>query len=153
MSNSATAVANSFIARAKKEELRITHLKLQKLTYLVQGWHLAMFDKPAFEDKVYAWQYGPIIRNVYMEFNHNGFLPIVNECRKYDNTVDYIEGKDMKTVFDFVWKIYADKDAFHLSALTHAQGTPWDQTRKKREQIITQDLIKQHFKEIIEKGE
>ena len=150
MVNSAIAVANSIIARGRKEGIHITHLKLQKLVYLVQGWHLDMFDKPAFEEDLYVWQYGPVIETVYAAFRHNGSLPIVDEhpkpglgCKVY-----YAKGKDMKTALDFVWKIYARKDALLLSAMSHAKGTPWAQAKKRKQRVIDKELIKEHFRAI-----
>ena len=47
-------VADYFLNRADKEEDGdiITNLKLQKLVYYAQGFHLAMFGKPFFENPI-----------------------------------------------------------------------------------------------------
>ena len=36
----------------------MTNLKLQKLLYYMQGFHLAVFDTPLFDEDIEAWQYG-----------------------------------------------------------------------------------------------
>ena len=43
----------------------LTHLKIQKLLYYADGINLAITGKPLFEDKIYAWPHGPVIKNVY----------------------------------------------------------------------------------------
>ena len=34
----------------------MTHLRLQKLLYFAQGWNLARYGKPLFDDEIEAWQ-------------------------------------------------------------------------------------------------
>ena len=38
----------------------ISNLKLQKLLYYVQGFHLAIENEPLFMEDIQAWQYGPV---------------------------------------------------------------------------------------------
>ena len=40
-------------------------MKLQKLLYCVQGWHLARFGEPLFDAPIEAWRDGPVIRSVW----------------------------------------------------------------------------------------
>jgi uncharacterized phage-associated protein len=40
----------------------LTHLKLQKLVYYAQGFHLGLFDKPLFEEPIEAWAHGPVVQ-------------------------------------------------------------------------------------------
>jgi uncharacterized phage-associated protein len=70
-------VAYYIIAYANSKNERITHLKLQKILYYLQGIIAATYDGfMLFEDTVYAWPYGPVVRNVYYELCSNGSLPI-----------------------------------------------------------------------------
>ena len=43
----------------------ISNLKLQKLLYYVQGFHLASFGRALFEEDMIAWTYGPVVPEVY----------------------------------------------------------------------------------------
>src|ERR1700691_5661883 len=43
----------------------ITHLKVQKLVYYAQGWALAYFDKPFFDEAMEAWVHGPVTPTVW----------------------------------------------------------------------------------------
>lgn len=49
----------------------ITQLKLQKLMYIAQGIHLALYDKPLLKEEIEAWQHGPVVRELYNEFKGN----------------------------------------------------------------------------------
>ena len=60
------AVANKILAygaSATNGEL-VSNLKLQKLLYYVQGFHLAVFGEPLFEEEIEAWMYGPVVPSV-----------------------------------------------------------------------------------------
>lgn len=51
MAYSATAVANAFIEKATKGELsELTPMKLQKLLFYVQSWHLRLYNEPLIDD-------------------------------------------------------------------------------------------------------
>jgi uncharacterized phage-associated protein len=50
----------------------ISNMKLQKLLYYQQGFHLAYFGKPLFEEDIEAWMYGPVVPSVYSHFKTEG---------------------------------------------------------------------------------
>jgi uncharacterized phage-associated protein len=52
--NSAVAVASWLIEKNQSDPSRLSHLKLQKLLYFAQGWHLAILGPPFFGDSIYA---------------------------------------------------------------------------------------------------
>ena len=55
MTTSVHAIADYFISKVDREAGDdITHLKLQKLIYYAQAWHLAMYDKLLFGNKLEA---------------------------------------------------------------------------------------------------
>ena len=60
-------VANAFILR-HGSDIDITNLVLNKLVYFAQVESLRATGKPLFEDKIEAWSYGPVERNVYFTF-------------------------------------------------------------------------------------
>ncbi|PSL54601.1 putative phage-associated protein [Saccharothrix carnea] len=45
-------------------------MKLQKLLYYAQAWHLARYDEPLFNARIEAWRRGPVVPEVY--FRHQG---------------------------------------------------------------------------------
>lgn len=70
-------IANYFLAldftrRSKKDVtgLDISPLKLQKLLYYAQGYYLASFGKPLFEESFLKWENGPVVESVFHQFSH-----------------------------------------------------------------------------------
>lgn len=43
----------------------MTHMKLQRLVYYSQAWHLVWEDKPLFAERIEAWAGGPVIPVLY----------------------------------------------------------------------------------------
>ena len=43
----------------------IDHLKLQKLLFYVDAWHLAFFDQPLVDEDFRAWVHGPVLTSVW----------------------------------------------------------------------------------------
>ena len=100
----------------------LTNLKLQKLLYYEQGFHLAYFGSPLFDEKIEAWQYGPVVPDVYNHFKHYGKNVIEpEECGVQ------ITGKEECALFDEVYSVYGKYSAFGLMNMTHSE-TPWAST-------------------------
>ncbi len=76
---SALDLSSFIIQEAKKEGASITHLKLQKILYYVQGEYLAKYKEPLFPEEIEAWRYGPVVRAVYYKYVSNGALPLKME--------------------------------------------------------------------------
>ena len=64
-------VANAFILR-HGSDIDITNLVLNKLVYFAQVESLRETGKPLFEDKIEAWSYGPVEKDVYYTFQKYG---------------------------------------------------------------------------------
>lgn len=43
----------------------VSTMKLQKICYFVQGWHLVINDYPMFAEDFHAWKYGPVCPELY----------------------------------------------------------------------------------------
>lgn len=48
----------------------LTSLKLQKLCYYAQGYHLAFHHKPLFSDPIEAWEDGPAVPKLHQTYLH-----------------------------------------------------------------------------------
>ena len=58
-------VSNYLTNKAIDQNRPLTVMQALKLTYLAQGYHLSLEDKPFFKEQVEAWKYGPVIRELY----------------------------------------------------------------------------------------
>ncbi len=109
----------------------MSQLKLQKLLYYIDAWHLAFFDQPLFEESFEAWLHGPVLRSVWGEYRDVSVL--YNEIApSSDNIINELAGKlsvEQLEVISDVLAEYGDKTAYHLECLTHAEA-PWIEARK-----------------------
>ena len=69
-------VANLFLHWANTAGDLISNLKMQKLLYYAQAWHLVNFRQRLFSDPIEAWDLGPVIRSVYSKYRKHGYGPI-----------------------------------------------------------------------------
>lgn len=124
-STNAHAVAQWFLWRAAQEERTrpISNLKLQKLVYYAQAWHLALVATPLFDDSIEAWVHGPVVRSVYFDYRNFSYGPITTKIS--NNPID----DDIHDHLEEVWDIYGGYDAKYLEALTH-QEAPWQIARE-----------------------
>lgn len=131
---SAKAIANMFIEKAKETGLRdLSPMKLQKLVYYAHGWHLAFADAPLIDDEVEAWEFGPVVVDLYHAFKKNGMSHIEEPAteltfkEKFDIATPLIDPDDegARGVIEEVWRVYSQYTSIQLSNMTHAPGTPW----------------------------
>lgn len=61
----AKRVADYIIAFAHEHGDPVSNLKLQKLLYYAQAWHLALHDNPLFDERIEASVHGPAVPPVY----------------------------------------------------------------------------------------
>lgn len=123
----------------------ISNMKLQKMLYYLQGFHLAFFDCPLFEEEIEAWQYGPVVPSVYEEFKSNGSNGI-----KFNDDVELITlSDDQQQLFNTVYENYIQFSAYGLMNKTHDES-PWKDTPTGKGNVITHDKMQRFFKTRIE---
>lgn len=74
--SNACEVANFFVSRFQQAGDPLTNMKLQKLLYYAQGWHLALKGDALFDERIEAWPHGPVVPPVYGTFKHYRWNPI-----------------------------------------------------------------------------
>lgn len=132
----------------------LSHLKLQKLVYLAYKEYLIKCNKKLFDEKIVAYQYGPVVEEVYQKFKKYG-PDIINE----DEETKYIlkdihlpqalgrmmlakDSEDIIPILLRVIKEYEDLSAGELVELTHKDKGPWKTVYKPQLNcIITDEII------------
>lgn len=117
----------------------ITPLKLQKLLYYIQGMALRIYGKPAFTNNISAWQYGPVVEEVYQQYK--GRNPISTP------KIDYEVCDGLKKIIELVVSSYGQIEAGSLIDLTHDED-PW--INSVNSGTISIDLIKEYFNKVYE---
>jgi uncharacterized phage-associated protein len=142
MTYDARQVANWFVKRARDDGKVLSIMSLLKLVYFAHGWKLALHGKPLFSNRIEAWQYGPVVPDVYNEFRSQG-VDVKKVATEYKHEFD-LKSQD---VLGQVYKVYGKLPPFQLSELTHVKGGPWHVAREIDGWYaqIPDDLIAQHF--------
>ena len=162
---SATAVANDFLKIASEKGDALTSMKLQKLVFYAHGWHLAIAGKPLIFNRIEAWDYGPVIPDLYQDFKKYGNGPITEPARKcvvcdrkayltvptLEDSPENSEREDAQKIIERVWELYGTFTAAKLSNATHAPGTNWEQVYKsgQRSILIPDQIIKSYFESLV----
>ena len=143
MSYSVLNIANKIIASTNTEQGEtISNLKLQKLLYYMQGFFIAVFDKKLFENEIEAWQYGPVVREMYEHFKEFGSGTITLKADV--EILDLSEAESQ--LFNDVMEEYGQFSAIKLMNMTHEE-LPWKNVFNKNPQgEISYDLLSEYFK-------
>ena len=134
-------IANKILVKASNSEVEelICNLKLQKMLYYMQGFHLAYFEKPLFDDDIEAWMYGPVVPKVYDAFKSNG-----NAGIQYQGDVIKLTDKE-EVLFNEVYRVYGAYSAIGLMNLTHSE-MPWKSTPTGLGSVIEKEKMMTYFK-------
>ena len=148
MSYNAIDIAHKILKKATEDDNGelITNMKLQKMLYYMQGFHLAFFDTPLFDEEIEAWMYGPVVPVVFEEYRQYGKSGI-----EYNDEVLILDQNDKEeNLFNKVYDVYAKYSAYGLMDLTHNEK-PWKITQHGKGCVIPKHLIKSYFKTRIRK--
>ena len=152
-------VCRHIINYSNDKNYEISNLKLQKLLYVVQGFFLVDKDKACFDEKIQAWDFGPVVPEAYREYKIYGAINIPTITRYFslnkENLFEseYIEYKDNtiidddKTTINEVVDSLSKVSALGLMKWTHEQD-PWKKAYKRGENNeISLEDIKEWFKQ------
>lgn len=141
---SALDVAKYIIFYCKKNGYFVSNLKLQKLLYFVQAQFLVTLGTSAFAEDIEAWDFGPVVPEVYRYFKIWGNSEIPN---MFANEADMkILKKDQK-IIDEILNECAPCSANTLVKITHHQK-PWINAYQRYcNNVITQKSIKEYFED------
>lgn len=152
MSYSAYAVANAFVQRALEGKIsNLSPMKLQKLMFFAQAWHLKLKDEPFLDDNFARWSYGPVIPSIYHEFKAYGSNPIQRMATtlsmdnfKMSMHEPIIPAHDANSwaLVDAIITKYGAINANQLSLMTHQAGSAWAIGGSGDGSVITAEQIK-----------
>lgn len=139
------------IARYILTRRKCTHLELEKLVYLSYADFICKFDDRLFEDTIYAFKYGPVVKSIYDKYK--GSREIESEECMLPDSAGYSASKSrilflpdgfkrLVSIDDTLQK-YGKYTSRELVDITHAEGSPWRRTDSTKPfEIICDDIIK-----------
>ncbi|WP_081301800.1 Panacea domain-containing protein [Campylobacter fetus] len=127
----------------------VTRLKLLKLLYYVQGYHLAMFKQEVFKEEIQAWKHGPVVKEVYDWVKNKEDKDLNKELlsNKDLNSLN-LHDQQLELITD-VLKLYNKYSAYGLRDKTHKEE-PWLLTYEEgKNNIITKESLTTFFTPLI----
>lgn len=126
----------------------MTHLKLQKLIYYAQGFHLALFQgRPLFNESIEAWKHGPVVNAMWGQYAGMGSNSIPPDPTFDPDTV--LSG-GQKQLLNDVWNAYGQFSAWKLRDMSH-QEPPWVNAYvADRNEVISHESLQEYFATRIE---
>ena len=130
---------------------RVTTMKLQKLLYYCQGWHLAWEAEKLYDAEIQAWANGPVVREIY-DLHRGRYTVEPPWPDKGDPTALH---EDESTTVDAVLEAYGDWTPEQLSQTTHREP-PWREARKglpataRSIRTIDTDIMQDYFIGLLE---
>ncbi len=132
-------ICEYIVLLSMQREKQITNLRLQKVLYYVQGYFLKLFEYPAFNEDIQAWQYGPVVPEAYYDYCIFGNRPLKTNTDWQDICIETKEKKIINKVFERC----CDISIGQLVEQTHNED-PWKNTKKLKE-TIPLELINDYF--------
>lgn len=140
------AIVDYFIYVANDTGSFISNLKLQKLVYYAQAWHLGIYDTPLFDDDFEAWVHGPVIPLLFHKYKEFGWKPILKEVQKPEFP------PQLEEFLEDITEVYFIREGLELEMMTTRED-PWIYARKglardeSSHAIITKESMRSYYKE------
>lgn len=118
----------------------ISNMQLQKILYYIQREFLKN-DRIAFADDIQAWQFGPVVPNVYYTFCGFGAMPI-----SVSNKPIIKMNEQDRRIVDHIVESKRILDPWDLVKETHRADGAWAETYqdgKGNYSVISKERIKQ----------
>lgn len=161
-------VAKYTVLRLQQLGASISPLKLQKLLYYIQAWHMVYFNHNSlFSTEPEAWVNGPAYRVIYDEYKSVGiydqitpaffnltFKTLGDEVKKLHDEMDLQD--EQWNFLEAIYKHYGTMGHDRLVMLTHSEK-PWNEARKGLSPIeysdnkISLELMYSYYKGLLEK--
>ena len=115
-------VANYLLCVAREHGDYLTPLKLQKLMFYADAWHMVTSGDELIPEGFEAWVHGPVLRSVYSRFQHYRWNPITEEVQCPSFAAQLVE------FLNELYRVFGRFSAYELEQLTH-QEEPWQKAR------------------------
>ncbi len=139
-------VSSYIIFSSKLNNNGVSNLRLQKLLYYVQAEFLLEQGVGAFKEEIEAWDFGPVVPEVYHMYKMFGREDIVYPLDMFIDSVDKIEQNDRK-IIDDVLNRSKNIPTMELVNMTH-QEEPWIDAYNRgagSTNIISKEKILEYF--------
>lgn len=124
----------------------VTNLALQKILYIAHMIYLGKHGAPLVDEDFEAWDYGPVIPELYQRVKGFGANPVRNVFHSVDlPDCDSPEYEYIKKTVEAL----AEAKSSQLVAFTHRDGSAWSKvySAHRRGIVISKQLISEEYHE------
>ena len=119
-------IAKYIIRWCDKNKLRITNLQLQKILFFIQKESIRRRGYGIFSNRIEAWQYGPVVPDVFYQFAGFGAMKLV----LYEDLFSDVSPKDIiddqsKEIIEGILREYIHVSPWDLVAKSHVSNGAW----------------------------
>ena len=139
----ARQIANEFIRRGLAEGRPLTPLHIQKLVYFAHARFLVFHKRPLVYQDFRAWQYGPVVRDVYDALKSYRARAVTESISSSEEEQEPLQ--DHGTI-DWSFRSFGHLDPFLVVSMTHEPKGPWERARKSG-RAISNDSIREYYAE------
>ncbi|WP_187487352.1 Panacea domain-containing protein [Duffyella gerundensis] len=140
------------IVKSAEAGSELSNLKMQKLAYYADAWHLAFYNEKLIDENFQAWIHGPVSRQIYDRFLATKSL--YSEITISDCSSDFDESRiaSKKAHIDSVLEAYGKFTGAQLEEMTHREE-PWIKAREgyrstqRCEAQLDNDVIRDYYKQ------
>lgn len=138
----------------------MSQLKVQKILYYIQSYHLAYFDLPLIEDEFQAWVHGPISNKIFLELNGDRSLYSELEFKSDLGQVspekvinEQLNISQIELIDDVIDEL-KELSGLELENMIHSED-PWINARdgyqhgQKCKEVIPKEVIRNYYKQQI----
>lgn len=144
-------LADYIITKLSEGGESLSNLKLQKLAYYCDAWHLAFKGEKLVDSDFQAWIHGPVSRELYDRFSSTKSLysDISIENRSEDFQLESVAS--VSGHIDTVLESYGKFSGAQLEEMTHRE-LPWIEARKgyrpsqRCENVLDNEVITKYYK-------
>lgn len=138
----AIVLAKYIVSKCMTDGKPISNLRLQKTMYYIQKDFIKRGNE-AFMDDIEAWQFGPVVPNVYYRFSGYGSMPITAIYE--DSIVGCYSTSDINTI-DTIIESKRELDPWDMVEETHKANGAWDRVFKNglgNHNVIPKEFIRE----------
>ena len=138
-------VAHYLLWLADRDRTGLDHLKLQKLVYYAQAFHLGSEGTPLFDEPLHAWRHGPVSPEIWSRYRYRrGYIDPPAESAK--DTL----GERQRDVVETVYERFRDSSGPDLVRRTHGEA-PWQQAMTRAQdgasEVISHELMRTYYRD------
>ncbi|HEY1397033.1 Panacea domain-containing protein [Roseateles sp.] len=151
MSYSPSLVANAFVYRGQQAGRKFGHLEIQKFVFFIHGWTLTFLGQSVVSERPEAWEHGPLFSSLYYRLRKFEAKAIEMLPEFQPETCQFVplvpSKADTRFWFyvDQVLDRYGRFEPDHLSSIARHPGGAWEETRKAKRTVMSDEVIRKHF--------